>query len=306
MHIRKLTPSMSLLTAFDAAARSESFTKAGAELFLTQSAVSRQVQTLERQLDVSLFDRSGKNIALTEAGKLYASEVSAILARLRAATLRVKDAQARAMSLQLAVLPILGSKWLMPRLAGFHYRHPEVQLTLHARTGAFDLLAAGMDGCLTLGDGHWPAAERHFLFNGKPLVVGSPALLRERPVRKVEDLLGHSLLHITRYSSGWKEQLLATGIDPRAIQLGLQFEYTAHLIQAVIDGIGLGLVSDIYLANELASGQLAAPRIQGWHPPAKRYYFICSPNSDEKPALRLFKAWLLEEAATFDETESLA
>ncbi len=119
MNTRRLTPSMSLLLAFEAAARHGSFTKAADELALTQSAVSRQVQALEAQLEVELFKRDGRRIELTTAGALYQHELAAALGRIRSATLQTIAHKAEGGTLHLAVLPTFGSKWLLPRMNDF-------------------------------------------------------------------------------------------------------------------------------------------------------------------------------------------
>src|SRR5688572_24738703 len=114
MNLHRLTPSMSLLVAFEAAARHRSFTRAGQELSLTQSAVSRQVQALENLLNVKLFRRSGRQIALTELGTMYANDVAFALSRIRTASSQLLAFGAGGGALNLACLPTFGSRWLMP------------------------------------------------------------------------------------------------------------------------------------------------------------------------------------------------
>src|SRR5580693_311790 len=120
MHPRRLTPSMSLLVAFEAAARHLSFTRAADELSLTQSAISRQVAALEALLEVTLFRREGRQITLTEVGAKYQRELSGALQRIRSASLQVMAFREGRGSLHLAALPTFASKWLMPRLKDFY------------------------------------------------------------------------------------------------------------------------------------------------------------------------------------------
>ena len=120
MHPRRLTPSMSLLVAFEAAARQLSFTRAANELSLTQSAVSRQVAALEALLEITLFHREGRQIALTEVGAMYQRELTGALQRIRSASLQAMAFRAGRGSLHLATLPTFASKWLMPRLKDFY------------------------------------------------------------------------------------------------------------------------------------------------------------------------------------------
>lgn len=154
MNPRRLTPSMSVLVAFEAAARHGSFTKAADELSLTQSAVSRQVQALEALLGVDLFNRDGRRIDLTAAGALYQHELSAALGRIRSATLQTIAFRSQGGTLNLAVLPTFGSKWLLPRMNDFYTQHPDIVVHIHSRIMHADLASvAGGDARPFLGAG---------------------------------------------------------------------------------------------------------------------------------------------------------
>ncbi|VFR45677.1 Chromosome initiation inhibitor [plant metagenome] len=297
MFLRKLTPSMPQLLAFEAAARHGNFTAAARELHLTQSAVSRHIQELESSLQADLFERVGRRVTLTPEGLRYAREIAGALARIRSASMEVYEARARAGALQLAVVPIFGSKWLMPRLGAFHARHPDVLVNVHSRIGEIDAALSGMDAYIAIGDGHWPQWVSHHLLDAPAVVIASPALLRRLPVEKPADLIRHPLLQITGHAPGWRECLLANGLDPRQVTMGSRFEYTAHLIQAVVGGMGLGLVANMFVQEELRAGSLVIPDIAGFTPPVKHYYLLYPPDRAELPTLQTFKTWLLEAAA---------
>lgn len=295
MFLRKLTPSMPQLLAFESAARLGSFTRAADELHLTQSAVSRHIQGLESSLHTQLFQRIGRQVRLTREGERYAHEISAALFRIRSASMQIYDARNRNKALQLAVLPIFGSKWLMQRLTRFYDKHPDLQIDIHTRIGEFDLALSGMDAYITLGDGHWPNLVKHHLIDAKAVVIASPSLLQRKPINTVSDLLKHRLLHVTSPHSGWKDCLLANGIDPSDIKLGAQYEYTAHLIQAVIAGLGVGLVSDIFVREESSLRTLISPEIPDFLAPKKSYYLLYPPDQEELAPLKNFREWLLDE-----------
>ena len=140
MNYRHLTPSMSLLLAFEAAARHESYTRAALELSLTQSAVSRQVQALEQQLGLTLFRREGRQVQLTDVGRLYQREMSDALGRIRSATLQALAYQSGSGTLRLATLPTFGSKWLLPRLHDFYKTHPGMLVHINSRIEAIDCI----------------------------------------------------------------------------------------------------------------------------------------------------------------------
>jgi DNA-binding transcriptional LysR family regulator len=174
---------MSLLLVFEAAARHESYTRAADELSLSQSAISRQVQTLEAQLGVALFRREGRSVKLTEVGRRYFAEVSGALGRIRGATLQAMSHQAGASTLRLATLPTFGSKWLLPHLHGFYAAHPGVTVHLHSRIGAIDFHTDDVDAAITVGTGDWPGLHAHRLSNEFLIAIASPAAAGRRNAR---------------------------------------------------------------------------------------------------------------------------
>lgn len=295
MHLRSLTPSISLLLAFEAAARHGSFTKAAEELFITQSAVSRHVQALEASLQTTLFERTGRTIELTPEGALYAQEINTALLRIRRASMQIYGSKGRGRVLQLAVLPIFGTKWLMPRISRFYEKHPGAMIDIHSRNDAFELSMSEMDACITMGCGDASTLDNMHLADALGVVVASPQVLKERPIRRASDLLNHQLLQITSHFSLWKDCLLANGVDPRRHVMGPKFEYTAHLIQACVGGVGVGLISDIFIKDELRSGQLVSPDIPNFVRPKKSYFLVNAREKSAHPTLILFKEWLREE-----------
>lgn len=292
MNPRVLTPSMSLLLAFEAAARHQSYTRAAHELSLTQSAVSRQVQALETLLGVELFLRRGRRIVLTDVGRMYMGEVAVALGRLRDATLQAIAFRAGGGALHLAMLPTFGAKWLMPRLHTFYAGHPNVVVHLHAKIGAFDLEAAGMDAVIGVSQAPWPGLVSHTLLDESLVVVASPALLARHPVRAPADLASLLLLRVATRPSVWQAWFDTLAAPPAAVSYGPTFELTSHLIQAVSTGIGAGLVPRCLVEEELQAGALVAPLdtvyASGWS-----YAFMYPPHKADMPALAAFRAWLL-------------
>ncbi|MNX93604.1 Glycine cleavage system transcriptional activator [compost metagenome] len=296
MFLRKFAPSMSQLLAFDAAARLGSFTEAASELCLTQSAISRHIQELEGLLQADLFTRRGRRISLTTEGARYAREIAGALARIRNASIDIYESRLQSGALQLAVLPIFSSKWLMPRLGNFQALHPEILINLHSRTGDIERASQGMDACIAVGDGNWPNMVAHHLVSTQGIIIAAPELLARQPLRQPEDLQRHSLLEANTTAPGWRECLMDSNMDPRIAKVGSRFEYTAHLIQAVSSGLGLGLVTDLFVQDELRAGTLTTPQLQGFCIPAKHYYLLHSPEKSESASLQTFKTWLLDAA----------
>lgn len=301
MNYRKLTPSMSLLLAFEASARHESFTRAAEELSLTQSAVSRQVQTLEAQLGVALFVREGKRIVATDAGRAYMAEVGTALARIRNATLQVLASDAFSQHLRLATLPTFGAKWLLPRLHQLYRQQPDLQVDLHSRIEEVDFDTQPLDAAITVGDGRWPNVIAHRLYAEELVLIGSPQALGQAGKRRrnatrlarptVAALNGLTLLRVSSFPDAWREWCGHFGLPHHALRLGPSFELTSHLIQAVIAGIGVGLVPRMLVEDELNDGKLCSPFEAVTS--SRSYYFIYPERVRNHPALVAFRDWLL-------------
>lgn len=296
MNPRRLTPSMSLLLAFEASARHLSFTRAATELALTQSAVSRQVQALEDLLEVALFRREKRRIVLTEAGTGYQKELAAALQRIRSASLQAISHRTGRGAFHLAALPTFTAKWLMPRLHRFYARHPGILVHLHSRVTRFDLDLAGIDAVIAVGDGDWPGLVPHRLMNEQVIPVISPDIAARQTIRRPADLIQHVLLQVAARPAVWQRWFEAHGLPERSMRWGAQFELTTHLIQAVASGLGVGLLPTFLVEDELRQGVLA-PALDEEFSTGAGYFFLASPDKLAIPAVAAFRDWLLDESA---------
>src|SRR5919108_545550 len=193
MRNRNALPALDLLVGFEAAARHLSFTKAGEELFLTQSAVSRQIKELEEQLGVELFQRRHRALALTEAGKSFYASAAQVLTTMRTATDRLR-AQAGKKALSVTTTNSFAALWLIPRLAGFTREQPGVDVRITAETKVQDLERDGLDLALRHGPASLAGPNAVRLFGEKVFPVCSPKLLKKRPLNVPGDLKNHVLL----------------------------------------------------------------------------------------------------------------
>jgi len=283
---------MALLRAFEAAARQQSYTRAATELSLTQSAISRQIQTLEAQLGIALFRRHGRNVQLTAQGQQYFVEISAALGRIRSATLQVLAHHQNSGVLRLACLPTFASRWLLPHLHGFYAAHPGVTLHLHSRISAIDFQREALDAAIMVGDpehGDWRGLSIHRLHNEFLIAIAAPALAAE--ITDIADVAAYTLLTVSSNPQAWAEWFTHHHLEPRYMRLGPSFELTSHLIQAVQAGMGLGLVPHMLVKDELQRGQLQA---LGSLIASQRSYYLVYPQSNESlAAVQAFTAWLL-------------
>src|SRR3990167_4983698 len=184
-------PPLQLLYSFEAAARTLSFTLAATELFLTQSAVSRQIQQIETSLGTALFERRHRALALTEAGKLLYRAVSDCMERLRDATAAVRATQATR-QVAITTTPGFASLWLIPRLARFTASHPSVDVRISATLEVLDLQRSGIDVSARLTTISQGVGSP--LFEEQVLPVCAPQLLKNRalPLKKPADLAKHT------------------------------------------------------------------------------------------------------------------
>ena len=294
-HPRRLYPSITALCAFEAVSRHASFTEAAAELSLTQSALSRQIASLEDHVGRKLVDRTTRRAALTPEGADYARQVAPALTLIRDATLSLMADEGRR-SLSIALLPTFGSRWLMPRMPRFMARHPEVTLAFSTRIGRFDLRAERVDAAIHHGAEDWPGARLTPLRAETVVPVASPGFapagLDDRAALELPKLLMRSRPH------DWGDWFASRGL-PATAPSGMAFEQFAHVIQACIAGVGLALVPDFLAAPELADGRLAqvGPGIRS----RGAYWFVEPADGPSKPAVARFRDWLLEESARGDE-----
>jgi LysR family transcriptional regulator, glycine cleavage system transcriptional activator len=288
---RRLLPKLLGLQAFEATARLGSVSRAAAELSLTQSAVSRQLQALEGQLGVQLFLRSKKRLLLTEAGAGYLHDIRSGLAVLGDATDALVSRQGRGGTLRLATLPTFGAKWLVPRLPRFYADHPHVTLDLLTRLAPFDFSMEQMDGAIHFGGRNWSGAVTEYLGEEEMIVVAAPSLASQ--CRIPADVLRLPLLQITSRAFSWHTWLTAIGLADAVITPYLQVETFAMGIEAILAGLCVGILPRFFVTAEIATGSLAAigPAVTS----ESAYYFVYPERKRDYYPLQAFARWIKEE-----------
>ena len=301
MRNRNALPALDLLVGFEAAARHLSFTKAGEELFLTQSAVSRQIKELEEQLGVELFQRRHRALALTEAGKSFYASAAQVLTTMRAATDRLR-AQAGKKGLSVTTTPSFAALWLVPRLAGFMHGHPGVDVRIMADTRVQELDRDGLDLAIRHGPASLAGSNAVRLMGERVFPVCSPKLLKDkaRPLREPRDLRHHCLLqyddpdgrHPWLHWKTWLEVERVADLRPAGT---LSFSGYEQIIPAALAGHGVALGRSPLVKDLVASGELMAP-FKSSADPARAYYAVVSKTAEGRPEVDEFVAWLRQEA----------
>ena len=298
--MRRKIPSTQALVCFEAAARHESYTRAAQELALTQSAVSRQITALEAFLDLALFRRTRHGVALTAAGADYARQIARQLDSMERDTLDAMARQGLGGSLQLAAVPTFATRWLIPRLPGFAALHPDITVHIETRTRPFLFNDTPFDAALYAGTAaqtaNWAGTEAAVLLNEDVLPVCSPALVAPRRQLAPAAIARLPLLQQSTRPDGWRQWFDAQQVDAPRARSGPRYELFSMLAIAAAHGLGVALMPRMLIEPELARGELVVACDRPLR--GERSYFLVTPAAqDARPALRLFRDWLLTQVA---------
>ena len=289
--MRRKIPSTTALAVFEAAARHQSYTKAADELAVTQSAVCRQIASLEDFLGVRLFQRSRRGVALTEAGEGYSRLVRSRLDEVERDALDLMSRGTPGGTLELGVVPTFATKWLLPRLPAFTLQHPGIQVNLTSRTRPFLFDDTPFDAAIHAGDGAWPGTESVFLMPEYLVAVCSPRLTSARRPFTRSDWARQTLLQQGTRPYAWRQWFTAQGLHVDGDMIGPRLELFSMLTEAAIHGIGVALVPPFLVEDELARGLLVTVSKQAVR--SDRGYHLISPEHKAGgAALKAFGAWL--------------
>jgi LysR family glycine cleavage system transcriptional activator len=286
-------PSLNAVKAFEAAARSRSFTRAAEELFVTPGAVSQQVKALETELGIRFFVRERQRLVITEAGREYLAVVRDALDQIALGTERLTQRQ-RSGVLTVSVSPDFAAKWLVGRLGRFAERHPEIDLRVAASDQHVDFAREDVELAVRHGDGRWPELDVARLCVEQLFPVCSPRLVRGRKrIMNAADLLKFPLLRLDDWAN-WGRWFEAAGVTTQAMP-GPVLNRASMLIDAAIDGQGIALARTALAALDLIHGRLVRPVDVSLGMPNS--YWIVSPKAIASiPKIATFRHWLWAEA----------
>jgi DNA-binding transcriptional LysR family regulator len=302
MNSKRIRLSLDLLKGFEAAARHLSFTRAAQELFLTQSAISREIRTLEEQLGQPLFTRVNRGLHLTDAGTVLYRAVGEALALIDEATDRVATSSGSETLTVTTSVP-LASMWLVPRLRRFIRLHPDVDVRSVAANQLLDLERERLDVAIRWVPPGSTLPGARPLFDVQVFPICAPGLDRARPLKQGSDLESHVLLDLETVTgrgrwSDWAPWLAAMKLDDLKPAGTLRFSHYDQVVQAAIDGSGIAIGRYPHNARHLRDGILVEPfgpegRLSFGH-----YFVLVAPRSAKRPVVAEFVAWLHEEAVS--------
>jgi LysR family glycine cleavage system transcriptional activator len=296
-NMRRLPP-LTALRVFEAAARHESFSHAADELFITASAVSHQVKSLEKFLGTPLFSRQKRKVSLTATGEKYFIVINQVMNQIEVETQRL-IAHPGTDTVTLSVTPYFLVRWMMPRMQHFQERHPDVELQISASTGLIDFDNSHTDMAIYFGHGDWPDVEAIYLRHVTLTPVCSPRLLHGRyPLSQPEDLRHHKLIHVARRLHEWPDWLRLAGVKPHDLGHGLRFSSSQLATAAAQESLGVALADASLSSREIESGQLLTPfdTALDTH---KSLYLVYRKGRPLGYGMQAFSQWIIQEMANY-------
>lgn len=291
---------MNAVRAFEAAARHVSFTKAADELHVTHGAVSRQVALLESWLGTPLFRRSASQLALTDAGRGYAAEVTSLLDRLAVASMHLVQ-QAAPTALDVSAPPTFTMRWLIARMSGFQRVRPDVEIRLTTSLAPVNFQEHGYGVAIRGAHAPLPGCRSLRFMSELIVPVCHTDLLDHGRLRVPDDLRRHTLIGYATEPYTWPEWLDKAGVAGLQGVGTLRFEQMYFALQAAAEGLGIVLVPLFLVVDDIVSGRLCAPfgllaAMQ------RQYYANTAPGAARNPMVEAFCDWLVREGRDTEES----
>ena len=284
---------LAALSVFATVAARRSFRAAARELDLSPSAVSHAVASLEARLGTRLLARTTRSVAPTEAGQALLAQLAPALGEIDAALLRAAESGAQPSGLVRITVPRSAVEPLfLPRAAAFAAAYPEITLELHGDDGLIDIVAAGYDAGLRFGESLEAdmVAVRFGPAKQRMIVVAAPALLAARGTpRHPRDLVDYPCVAMRRAAGQlyrWELEKDGEALDV-AVTGQLILNDTRLILQAVIDGLGLGFVFEHTAQDALACGAIVTV-LDDWCPHFPGFFLYYPSRRQMRPALRAF------------------
>ena len=285
-------PSLKALQSFEAAARLESLTLAARELNVSVSAIAFQVRQVEEGLGRKLLGRNGRGLVATSEGRALAEELGAAFAQVASSLARYRAADANVVTV--SMLPSFASLWLLPRLGAFRAGHSEVEVRILTSERRVNLEAEQVDCAIRCGEGRWPGLKARLLFPQQLAPLCSPGLDAARTGRGIGAAREEELIVNSRHKDEWRDWFRGVDMDAADPVRGQRLEGRELIAEAVLAGLGIGLMDVSIFARQVAAGELVqlGPAVHtGWN-----HYFVEPEAASLKPSVEAFRSWLFSLA----------
>jgi LysR family glycine cleavage system transcriptional activator len=293
-------PPLNALRAFEVAARLGGFAVAAQELHVTPAAVSYQIKSLEDTLGMELFHRLPRGIQLTSAGQELLPDIAKGFANFARGVGGLRGGQL-AGKLTINVAPSIATLWLVPRLGHFTQSFPDIRLRVLASGEPPDLNAGLVDVRIAYGIGSYPGLKATLLMHDTIFPVCAPSLLNHQPLRRLSDIMHHTLLHDIDVDEGeptmtWARWLRDVGLSGSVLGNSIEFGDSILLTEAAVRGQGVALGRQSLVQDHLKLGRLVRP-LKEFKQGDYSYYSVTTEAGSERPRVRVFLDWLHDQAA---------
>ncbi len=285
--MQHVIPSLTSLKCFQATYEQGHVTKAALALNMTQSAVTRQIQKLEYHIGVALFRRVKRRLEPTEAGKRYLLVVAETLGKLEAETLAIMMHKAGGRTLHLRMYPTFGARWLMPKLGEFTEKHTDLHLDITTGYTPVDFTQENVDISIQHGLGDWPNVTAIPLMHEDVIAVCAPAVMKNNTANSND----YTKLHMRSRPYAWDEWHQSQSIDAITTKNGPTFENYNMMLEALYIGMGVAIVPQMFVGNDLASGALIAP-FGGAIRSERAYYIAFESRATQPRKIKAFTNWI--------------
>jgi len=290
-------PSISLrgLRTFCIAARYESFRTAGEELFVTASAVSHQIKSLEEELGVQLFDRNSRELSLTELGRSLYEEVSPLIEQLNTVVAAYKEGSTSS-SIRMSVQPFFASEYFVPRLSEFTARHPEIDIQVGTSDESAEKMPSDADLSIRLFRSPPPDMPSQLLFPLRLVAAGSPSFKKSMKVKNKAIVSDFPIILHETHPKAWAQWSTTAGIKLPKDSKITRLDSMIAVVRATEQGIGAALVpiplADLWFQQgsivRLFPTELVAD---------VSYYLVCKEDRAEDASVQLLQNWIIENFA---------
>ena len=284
---------LTALRTFEVAARRLSFKDAADELCVSATTVSNQIRELERDWRCKLFIRKTRAVVLTDEGRSLSRVLTKAFDDIRAEV--EAFGQSTRKTVTLAVGPIFGTRWLVPRLAQFRSDLPNIELILHESPRITDAVMMGTHLAVDWGEGSWSGLQNYHLMDITYAPVLSKALMAERGgLKSPKNLARYSIIH-QRDRSEWAAWLALAGCAGLTLKEEITITDTNMVMEAAIEGQGVSLGIFPFVDQELKAGKLVKP-FDIELKPTRSFYLLAKPSSERTPEVASVIRWLLDQA----------
>jgi LysR family transcriptional regulator, glycine cleavage system transcriptional activator len=293
---RASLPPLTALRAFHAAGITGSFKEAAHRLFVTPSAISHQVSSLERWLGKPLFDRHPQEVVLTKEGRQFLKAVGRAFDLISAASALLRSNNSETTTIRISATQFFVSTWLIPRLEAFEHHHPNISLEIESTNRLVNFSHETIDLAIRNATGRTPGLEHRKLLDLRPVPLCTPKLRDQ--LTSPADLANHTLIHISARHESWPRWLAAVGYEGLRAKRDLAFDSAASALEAAAHSRGIALGMDPITWDHPAARKLvrALPdRVEG----TSSYYLVFRKADRARGPLRACVDWLLAEMAGY-------